>query len=336
MKLNLRIIPLALAVFGLVAESAFADFSIQWQAGQPGRGWPQGSTTGGPNVNFVQEAGINPPPGNPNSPAADQQADDDYYFAGTYPSPIGTVANDEIAAERAFAGSDNNLRFHFNLPAIGLSDASLARFTLEPENLDGNGASPRYGVEVYFNGVLIMPEELVDSSRVRTLITSEPVALGSVNAVFGPGGDNVIELVGINYNSATPGGGNWMGIDYHALEVDAEGGVAIPTLSEWGLIIFSLLLLTVGVIRIRAQPSMLMAPAGGVDIMMSGGKKPLFVPHVFAKCFTVTLMLAAIGLGAAVWIMGSVPVRDIVGTLISATIVAYLVHTLLPGQDAKE
>lgn len=345
MKLKLRIIPLALAAFGLVAHTSHAAFTPYWELGQrTGNGWPLDGVGGGPDVDFVQEAGVNTPPGNPNSPAAAQQADDDYYFAGTYTTlatdaygtytPVGTVANDEIAMERAFAGTDNNLRVHFNLPSVGMDATSLAQVLVKPFNLQGDQPNPRYGLEVYFNGVLIKPEQIITSADFQTLVASDTVTLGSVNALFGPGGDNIVELRGINYNA--DGGGNWMGMDYHTLEVDAEGGTPIPTLSEWGLIIFSLLLLTVGVVRIRNQPAMMMAGAGGVNMALSGGRKPLFVPQVFAKCFTVTLLLAAVGLGTAVWFLGSVPIRDIVGTLISATIVAYLAHTLLPGQDAKE
>jgi hypothetical protein len=93
-------------------------------------GWPMGNG-GGPNASFVQENGsINALPGNPASPETDQQADNDYYFAGgfamTIPSvvalygdyaPLGDVAVNEEAAERAYAAADNDLRYHFNLPA---------------------------------------------------------------------------------------------------------------------------------------------------------------------------------------------------------------------------
>ncbi|MDX1523764.1 MAG: DUF5693 family protein, partial [Anaerolineae bacterium] len=50
------------------------------------------------------------------------------------------------------------------------------------------------------------------------------LVLGDVGAVFGPGGDNVIELTGINYNA--DGGGNWMGVDHVSLS--ALPGNPIP------------------------------------------------------------------------------------------------------------
>src|SRR5437773_2918295 len=84
---------------------------------------------GGPTTTFVQEnAVINPLPGSPASPPLDRQADNDYYFAGSYtttiPSvvslygdytPVGLVSTNEEVAERAFADADDDLRYHFNL-----------------------------------------------------------------------------------------------------------------------------------------------------------------------------------------------------------------------------
>jgi len=218
---------LARIALGLLALTGFrpclgaAEWSVVWQAGQLGRGWPVDGVGGGPDVDFVQEAGTNPPPGNPNNTPADQQADDDYYFAGVYPpSPTGagTVANDERAFERAFAGSDNDLRIHFNLDPDIYDPSTVFRFIFTPFNFDGNGSDPRYGTRVSFNGVEILPEVISRNAQVGSLIVSTQMTFGAVGASFGAGGDNVISLRGINYNA--DGGGNWMGIDYHALEID--------------------------------------------------------------------------------------------------------------------
>ena len=74
----------------------------------------------------MQEKGSNELPGDPASPEIAQQADDDYYWAGLYSTviegngdyePVGLVEVNEEAAERAFAGTDNDLRYHFNLPS---------------------------------------------------------------------------------------------------------------------------------------------------------------------------------------------------------------------------
>ncbi len=192
-------------------SEAFAASSI-WKLGDVGRAWR--ADDGG--VQFVQEAMVNDPPGDPMSPVADQQADDDYYFAGVYPSPIGTVASDEQAIERAFAGTDNSLRIHFNLDPAQFASDTVAAFSFAPFNLHDVGDTTRYGVEVSFNGNQILPEVIVQLGDLGNVITTNPFTLGSVGAVFGDGGDNVLELTGINYNG--DGGGNWMGLNYHELQ----------------------------------------------------------------------------------------------------------------------
>lgn len=188
--------------------------------------------SGGAATNFWQEAGTNALPGNPNSPQAAQQSDDDYYFAGTYNtvipgngsySTVGAVPVNEPGAERAWAGTDNDKRYHFNLASFGAGD--LFTITFDAANIDsigsGTGATdPRYGVEVYFNGVLVGPQTIIGPNqtvKVGDKVTTAPFTLASVGAQTGPGFDNIVYLKGINYGGA--GGGQWLGIDYVQMDV---------------------------------------------------------------------------------------------------------------------
>jgi hypothetical protein len=52
----------------------------------------------------------------------------------------------------------------------------------------------------------------------------------------------------------------------------------------------------------------------------------LFEPELFWKVFLVTLVLAVVGLAVSLAIYGTLAVRDVVGTFISASIVAYMAH----------
>ncbi len=219
-----------------------------WTVGLDDNGWPFNATTpgdgGGPNATFVQEAGVNVLPGNPNSPEADQQADDDYYFAGSYtttiPSvvalygdymPVGLVPVNEEAVERAFAGDDNELRFHFNLPNTAAPNDRVA-VSFDALNLHTDGqADPRYGVEVYLNGVLVQPQIIVRPPQLNQTFTTPPFTLGSVNAQVGAGFDNIVTLKGINYNAE--GGGNWMGIDY--VQLSPATNVIPPAVLPWSV-----------------------------------------------------------------------------------------------------
>ena len=196
-----------------------------WAVGKDDNGWPTGNG-GGPNASFVQEAGTNPLPGVPNSPEVNQQADDDYYFAGTYTNkiqsvvdlygdyePVGVVLVNEEAAERAFAGSDNDKRYHFNLPET-LQPTDQLLITLDFNNLDTGAANtdPQYGYEVYFNGVQVQPEVIIRGPELGIDYNIGPFTLQSVNARTGAGWDNIVSLKGINHSA--DGGGQWMGIDY--------------------------------------------------------------------------------------------------------------------------
>jgi hypothetical protein len=201
-----------------------------WSVGKDDNGQPAGNG-GGPNTSFVQEnGGSNPLPGNPNSPEVNGQADDDYYFAGDYSqtitnvtdiegeyTPVGTVLVNEESAERAFAGSDNTKRYHFNLPS-NLKPTDQLMITYDIFNLDTGAANadPQYGIEVYFNDFLLQSEIIIRPADIDFNFTTAPFTLESVGAKAGPGFDNIITLHGINH--AGDGGGNWMGIDYVALD----------------------------------------------------------------------------------------------------------------------
>ena len=197
---------------------------VPWSVGRNDNAWPVGDG-GGRSATFVQENGtISPLPGIPNSPEVDQQADNDYYFAGIYNTviagngtytPVGDVPQNEEAAERAFAAADNDLRYHFNLPSTLSPDAKFT-FSFEPMNLDDSAVDPRYGAAVYVNGVEVMPEVVVRMEDLNRTIFTPPFTLAQVNAQVGPGPDNIVSLRGINYNA--DGGGNWMGVDYVRLD----------------------------------------------------------------------------------------------------------------------
>jgi hypothetical protein len=201
-------------------------------------GWPVGDG-GGPFATFVQEAGTNPPPGNPANEEINQQADDDYYFEGIYTEvipgngeyePVGIVSPNEEAAERAFAGTDNDKRYHFNLPA-DLLQTDLLSITFDFNNLDTGGTDPRYGVEVYFNGVKVQDEIIVRSAQLDTDYTTRQFSLAEVDARVGPGPDNVVYLKGISYNN--DGGGAWMGIDY--VRLNKENVRIPPPVYPWSV-----------------------------------------------------------------------------------------------------
>jgi hypothetical protein len=228
--MRIRPLHICLCVLAFSAQTAAAALlwvvgidNADWDfnAGAPGNG-------GGPNATFVQENGtVNALPGSPASPETDGLSDNDYYFAGSYTSviasngaytPVGPVAANEESVERAFAGGDNSLRYHFNVPpSFGPNDRVTVSF--DALNLDTSGADPRWGVEVYINGNLVRPEEIIRAAQLDEDYTSAPRTLAEVGIRTGAGADNIVTLKGISYNYM--GGGNWMGIDYVKMDIDS-------------------------------------------------------------------------------------------------------------------
>jgi hypothetical protein len=228
------------------ALSLSGDAAIVWNVGRDDNQWNLTGTGGGPSAVFVQETvPVNPLPGAPESMPINFSADNDYYFSGVYstviPSttlfygdyfPVGVVPANEEAAERAFSSTGNDLRYHFNLPNT-LSPTDLLSVSFDAFNLDTTGgADPRYGVEVYFNGVLVMPQVIIRPAQINQDFTTPLFSQASVNAVTGPGADNIVSLVGTNYNGDN--GGNWMGIDY--VQLDSQ---PIPEPSSAAMILFA-------------------------------------------------------------------------------------------------
>jgi MYXO-CTERM domain-containing protein len=228
---------LPLGILALCAVPAQA--ALIWTVGKNDDAWPLAGVGGGAEANFWQENGaVNALPGSPNSPQVDSQSDNDYYFAGTYTTtiaangsytPVGVVAANEPGAERAFAGADLELRYHFNVPT-SLPASQLMAVSFDALNLHIDAATvpdPRFGVEVYFNNKLVGAQVIVRPADVvnpGTLYTTAPFTLASVGAVTGPGADNIVSLKGVSYNAA--GGGNWMGVDSVQLNSVPEPGTS--------------------------------------------------------------------------------------------------------------
>jgi len=228
-------------LLGTAAEpepEAPAPAELPWSVGLNDDGWPAGDG-GGPNTTFVQEAGVNELPGNPANGEGAREGDDDYYWAGDYSmviagngdyTPVGLVEANEESAERAFAGEDNDLRYHFNLPDT-LESTDKLTVSYDALNLHGGQDDSRYGIEVYFNNVQVQSEIVIREAELGQTFTTEPFTLADVNAEVGSGYDNIITLKGVNYNAE--GGGNWMGIDYVQLNKVA-GALKEPTIVDFG------------------------------------------------------------------------------------------------------
>ncbi len=189
-----------LAAAGLTASAA--QFAPVWQLG----------ADDGSSSPFSQESFFaNVAPG---SPVA---KDDDYYFAGIYPLPVGTLAaNEDITFfERAVTSGDPRDRIHFPLTAAQASATSRLRVTVD---LFGggawiNGSLPGFSthdVAVTFNGQPVGIQNAVtwDTTLVFT------VSAASVAAVAGPNTLQVERTAGA--------AGGYVNLDFIRLETDPD------------------------------------------------------------------------------------------------------------------
>lgn len=197
------------ALFILIGAALLGESPRTLAAAPPVLIWQLGADDGQASPFQTESYGPNASPGSATI------KDDDYYFAGTYPAPIGILAGDETDqnVERAITASDPRNRFHFPLPADAIT--SEARLTVTVD-LYGGGAwvgSSQPGFQVHdvvirFNGIQV---------AARTGITDNTTLVARIPAtsVTAAQEDNVLEV------ERTGGAaGGYISLDYLRLEVE--------------------------------------------------------------------------------------------------------------------
>lgn len=163
------------------------------------------------------------------APGSATALDDDYYLAGTYPSPILTVAAPEPLTnfERTVSSNDNTKRIHFNLTAAQANSTLRIRFSTHLLwggwwNTATNTAGAGFGshpFQIRMNNALIGSE---------TITSAGPLV---VTANAGPGGNftpvagaNILEIKRFGWSTNA-----WVAMDSLHFEinptalVDADG-----------------------------------------------------------------------------------------------------------------
>ncbi len=191
--------------------------------------WQVGDDNGS-NSDFGQEVGgSNPAPGSATI------KDDDWYFAGTYPDPIGTVAADEpfLQFERALTTTDTTVRIHFNLSSA--EAAALQNFELVIETLANDNATDTQGdvpFSASFNGNVVF-NGVVNTANEQHWVSSI-FSGGSVGAVEG---ENIITIT----REVADGQRRWIQFDLVRLnieEVPEPSTLALGVLGLFGLTLY--------------------------------------------------------------------------------------------------
>ncbi|MBX7209472.1 MAG: DUF1800 family protein [Verrucomicrobiaceae bacterium] len=215
----MRAVVLLITLSLALCHTAVAGFVPVWSLG----------VENGSSQEFSQENGLADAP-----PGSASVLDDDYYFAGAYPLPIGVLAANEPTAnyERALTTWDQSDRIHFNLTAAQATSTARIRFTMRfiwggwwntAQNTDGKGFGT-HNIVVRINPQITAPGHtpllrsftITQDTRIVVEANAGPFVLAT--------GENVIEVQRTGGTSDA-----WIGVDYATFEihptalVDADG-----------------------------------------------------------------------------------------------------------------
>lgn len=152
----------------------------------------------GTHGDFAQESGASNA-----APGSATVKDDDYYLAGSYPAPVGTVAdheNEGLNFERALTIGDKENRIHFNLPQYREGGNFRVKVDVAPGSSIPAGG---FDIEILLNGNVILSENVTRAG----ILTAD-----AFDVVRDVDNDNVIEI------RRTDNNGGWIAFDYVALE----------------------------------------------------------------------------------------------------------------------
>ncbi|HEX5734461.1 MAG TPA: vWA domain-containing protein [Blastocatellia bacterium] len=112
--------------------------------------------------------------------------------------------------------------------------------------------------------------------------------------------------------------------------LDNSTVLTVPTLSTWGAIIMTLLLIMIGVIFIVRLEPMAMEANGISGVQLYERlNRPLFMPKVFGKVLIVVIGLALVGITVINWLASPISGLDVAAMLLCAFIFTYIVHLLI-------
>jgi uncharacterized protein (DUF1800 family) len=153
------------------------------------------------------------------APGSATALDNDFYFAGSYPAPIGTVAGEPATnLERALDSNNLSVRLHFNLSPAQATSTARMRLNMHQVwggvwNTVTNSYGEGYGknqFEVFWNGVLLKTE--VQTKSDTLIVEANTPTFTAVS------GANVLEIRRAPAPASSPDG--WIHFDALSLEID--------------------------------------------------------------------------------------------------------------------
>jgi len=156
------------------------------------------------------------------------------------------------------------------------------------------------------------------------LFRESPSSVSSGIAIIEPitGGFEVINFFDVALEISLDGGALYLPEDDDSTTMlEADSSASIPTMPQWGLIIFTLLLVTIGVrFATKRQYSLSLTSSDQVIT------KPQIDKVLYLKILGVCLLIASVFILFANWYFHGLSTIDTVGILISAVIVSDMIY----------
>ncbi|MEO1262713.1 MAG: hypothetical protein AAFZ15_28155 [Bacteroidota bacterium] len=134
--------------------------------------------------------------------------------------------------------------------------------------------------------------------------------------------DNIAQII---LSSNPPGQGRFFVDNMYFTTCSAPGTAAVPTMGEWAMFLFALIMLTMGIVFIKGmQTETGMVTAQGA-VPVRSRRFPFNKANYF-KAMKHALGLAVVGFAAIYLIWGEIVPADIFGMGFSVLVVSYLIH----------
>ena len=105
-----------------------------------------------------------------------------------------------------------------------------------------------------------------------------------------------------------------------------SAGSAVPTMSEWGMFLFALIMITFGVVFLfNSQHKLAMSGSGNMSSSANFRQFPLDM-EVFKTSLKHAAGLAVAGFGFIFLVWGEIVPADLIGMALTIPVVAYLIH----------
>jgi len=221
-------------------------------------------------------------------------------------SPVNQVTID-FAAMGDFENSNDNLNFEYSVDG----GAYEPLFMLTPDE-DINAEYTLFDGDVFTLNDPMTLDGVVIINQLTTFTKDFPTVSGSTFSIrltgMGDGGSEAVAFDNISINNAS--------------------AAAIPTMGEWALFLFSLVIMTLGVVFVYNIQNQMSTNAGNVSAPANLNTLP-FDQTVFAAAIKHALGLAVVGFVIIYIVWGEIVPLDLIGMALTIPMVAYILHVLM-------